>query len=189
MEPGFLNQEDQWELLRIARRTLEVHLNGAIPREIRSELPNLQIPTGAFVTLHKQGQLRGCIGHLHADHPLYATVVEMAIAAATQDPRFPPVQAEELKEIDIEISVLSPFREIQGLEEIEVGRHGLIASRGAHRGLLLPQVAAEYGWDSPTFLSYTCLKAGLPADAWKDGSVKVEVFSAQVFGEKSLGEV
>src|SRR5262245_56545173 len=150
MEPGFLNQEDQQELLRIVRQTLEKYLNGTLPREVQSDRPNLQIPTGAFVTLHKQGQLRGCIGHLHADHPLYATVREMAMAAATQDPRFPPVQAEELKEIDIEVSVLSPFREIQDVGEIEVGRHGLIASRGGHRGLLLPQVATEYGWDVST---------------------------------------
>ena len=139
---------------------------------------------GAFVTLEKRGALRGCIGHMAADRPLYLTVQEMAIQAATGDPRFPPVRPEEVGEIGIEISVLSPLKRVAGPEEIRVGEHGIAVSRGAHRGILLPQVATREGWDREKFLGMTCLKAGLPFDAWKSGEVTIEVFSAEVFGEK-----
>src|SRR5262249_53932652 len=143
-------------------------------------------PVGAFVSLHKQGELRGCIGHLISDLPLFETVKRMAIAAATQDYRFSPLRADEITLIDIEISVLSPFREMRNLQEIHVGRHGLMITQGQRRGLLLPQVATEYGWTREEFLSHTCLKAGLPPDAWMNESSKIEIFSAQVFGEKQL---
>jgi len=116
--------------------------------------------------------------------PLYAAVAEMAQAAAFEDPRFAPLSEEELPEVDIEISVLSPTREISDLEEIKVGEHGLIVQQGMRKGLLLPQVATEYNWDRTTFLRHTCLKAGLPADAYKDKDTTIKVFSAQVFGEK-----
>jgi AmmeMemoRadiSam system protein A len=184
MEPGFLNEQDQKELLRIAREALEAHLKGGDLRAIRSDLPNLLHPVGAFVSLHKQGDLRGCIGHLISDHPLYETVKAMAVAAASQDYRFKPLRAEELGEVDIEISVLSPFREVRDIHEIHVGKHGLMITQGRNRGLLLPQVAIEYGWTREEFLSHTCLKAGLPPDAWMNESVRIELFSAQVFGEK-----
>jgi len=184
MEPGFLSHQDQQELLRIAREVLAAHLNGGDPRPIHSDLPNLLHRLGAFVSLHKQGELRGCIGHLVPDQPLFQIVKIAAISAATQDFRFSPLRLEEMAEIDIEISVLSPFREVKDLQEIHVGRHGLMVSQAQHRGLLLPQVAIEYSWNRETFLSHTCLKAGLPPDAWMSESVKIEVFSAQVFGER-----
>ena len=142
------------------------------------------MPCGAFVSLHKQGGLRGCIGTFIGLRPLVNTVQEMAISASLNDPRFPPVSEDELKEIDIEISVLSPLREIKDLSEIEVGRHGIYITRGYLSGVLLPQVATEYAWDRDTFLQHTCQKAGLPPDAWKQEGTKIEIFSAQVFGEK-----
>ncbi|HUT62428.1 MAG TPA: AmmeMemoRadiSam system protein A, partial [Anaerolineae bacterium] len=136
---------------------------------------------GAFVTLNKKGQLRGCIGHIIGDKPLITTVAEMAMAAALQDPRFPRVESTELSDIDFEISVLTPIRRIKNIEEIVVGRDGIIITRGWNKGLLLPQVATEYGWDRITFLEHTCNKAGLPKDAWKDKNTVIEMFSAEVF--------
>jgi len=136
---------------------------------------------GAFVTLNKKGQLRGCIGHIIGDRPLINTVAEMARAAALQDPRFPPVRPSELPDIEFEISVLTPIRTIDDIEEIKVGRDGIIITRGMNRGLLLPQVATEYGWDRTTFLEHTCVKAGLPRNAWKDEGTVIEMFSAEVF--------
>lgn len=186
MEPGFLNPDDEQELLRLARESLSRLFKGEDLRSLQSPNPHLQISGGAFVTLHNHGRLRGCIGHLVSHRPLFETVKEMAMAAATQDPRFTPVNPEELDDLDIEISVLSPFSPLKEVSEIVVGRHGLVVSRGGHRGLLLPQVAEEYGWDAVTFLGHTCEKAGLPPDAWRDPATHIEIFSAQVFGEKSF---
>jgi AmmeMemoRadiSam system protein A len=129
--------------------------------------------------------LRGCIGYVFPLHPLTQTIIECSIAAATEDPRFEPVTLPELKEIDLEISVLTPLEEITDLESIVVGRDGLLVSQHGYRGLLLPQVATQYGWDRERFLGETCRKAGLPADAWKKGA-RIEKFSAQVFGEQEL---
>jgi AmmeMemoRadiSam system protein A len=139
-------------------------------------------PSGVFVTLHRFGQLRGCIGQLGSDRPLQAATVLAASAAAADDPRFPAVAPSELPTIALEISVLSPLQPVEDVMEIEVGRHGLIVERGNRRGLLLPQVATEWGWDRDTFLSQTCVKAGLPADAWRRG-VTIWRFEAEVFGE------
>jgi AmmeMemoRadiSam system protein A len=136
---------------------------------------------GAFVTLKTHGQLRGCIGHIQAIKPLSQTVIDMAQAAAFQDPRFPPLSRQELKDLSIEISALTPFRPIKSIQEIQVGKHGLYIERGYHSGLLLPQVAEEYGWDTQTFLEHTCQKAGLPKDAWKDSNTKIQIFSAEIF--------
>jgi AmmeMemoRadiSam system protein A len=133
------------------------------------------------VTLHKQGRLRGCIGQIHARQPLVRTVAEMAVAAAFEDPRFPPLRREELRDIDIEISVLTPLRRITDVGEIQVGTHGIYLRRGAYSGLLLPQVATEWGWDRNTFLEHTCEKAHLPKDAWKDKKAEIYIFSADVF--------
>jgi AmmeMemoRadiSam system protein A len=141
---------------------------------------------GAFVTLHKKGHRRGCIGNMVGRGPLIETIQEMAISSSTQDPRFHRVTIEEMEEIDIEISVLSPMRRIKDVDEIEVGKHGIIMRRGMYQGVLLPQVATEYGWNRETFLENTCYKAGLPGDAWKDPATVIEIFSAEVFGEKSL---
>ena len=145
---------------------------------------DLRRPAGAFVTLHtKDGDLRGCIGSIQAIAPLGQAVSSSAINAAFRDPRFHPVSAGELPALHIEISVMSPIETVQSVDEIEVGRDGLIVSRGGRAGLLLPQVATEYGWDRETFLSQTCVKAGLPPDSWRTPGCRIERFSAEVFSE------
>ena len=144
--------------------------------------PKLKEKMGAFVCLKTHGELKGCIGHIKGFLPLDETIREMAKQAAFYDPRFAPLDAGEWKETEVEISVLTPMRKIESVEEIEVGMHGLYIEKGLDTGLLLPQVAVEYGWDRATFLRETCLKAGLPPDAWKDGA-DIYVFTADVFGE------
>ncbi len=143
--------------------------------------PNLAQKRGAFVTLHKYGELRGCIGNIIGIEPLHETVKNMAIAAAFEDPRFRPLQKEELKDIDIEISVLSPLKRIKNPDEIVVGKHGIYIRKGFYSGLLLPQVATEYNWDRYTFLDQTCLKAGLNPGCWKEPDTEIYIFSALVF--------
>lgn len=171
-------------LLRVARDTLEVWIKDRKRPAPPDAQGNLKVQTGAFVTLHKNGQLRGCIGNMIGQAPLIETIRNMAIAASTEDPRFPPVKKEELSDIDIEISVLSPMKRINDVSEIEVGKHGILLGRGWNQGVLLPQVATEQGWDRTAFLQHTCLKAGLSPDDWKDPETIIEIFSAQVFGEK-----
>jgi AmmeMemoRadiSam system protein A len=138
---------------------------------------------GAFVSLHIKKNLRGCIGYITAVKPLTETVKEMAQSAAFSDPRFPPLRLEELDQMDIEISVLSPLEKIDKIEAIEVGKHGIIVRKGIFSGLLLPQVATEYGWNREQFLSHTCQKAGLPQASWKSDDIEIEIFTAVVFGE------
>ena len=139
-----------------------------------------------FVTLKKREELRGCIGRVAADTLLYKAVSNVAIDAATGDPRFPAVQYEELPDIDIEISVMTPFELIHNLDEIKVDRDGLMIKEGFHSGLLLPQVPGEFGWDKKTYLENLCRKAGLYMDAYKDKDVVIYKFSADVFSEKEL---
>jgi AmmeMemoRadiSam system protein A len=160
-------------------------LDGVRPRVDESSLdPVLIRPSGAFVSLHThEGDLRGCIGSIHPVAPLCHAVSANAINAAFRDPRFYPLEREELPRIHIEISVMSPIEAVTDPEAIEVGRDGLIVSRGGRAGLLLPQVATEYGWDRETFLAQTCGKAGLPPDAWRRPDCRIERFSAEVFGE------
>jgi hypothetical protein len=141
---------------------------------------------GAFVSLHRYGDLRGCIGHIEADQPLGHVVPRCAVAACSTDPRFPAVTAAELPHLDIELSLLAPLEPIRGPADIEIGRHGLVVESGWRRGLLLPQVATEWNWDAETFLAHTCRKAGLPNDAWQRGA-KMWRFEAEVFGEKNAG--
>ncbi len=179
-----LTEQEQAELLRLARRTIADHLGQDPGEPVQAVGDRLQQTRGAFVSLHKRGMLRGCIGTFVGDKPLAATIREMAVSASTRDPRFPPLTAAELGEVDLEISVLTPLRAIDDPAEIEVGRHGIFITRGFHSGVLLPQVATEYGWDRETFLEHTCAKAGLPADAWRDPATRIEVFEAQVFGEQ-----
>jgi AmmeMemoRadiSam system protein A len=150
--------------------------------------PALSTPCGAFVTLTKHGELRGCIGYITSEKSLYETVNDAAHAAAFQDGRFPRVRSEELPQIRIEISVLSPLSKIRGVGEIQVGKHGILLRKGYSSGLLLPQVATEYGWDRDTFLSHTCLKAGLPSDCWKQPGIGIEIFTAVIFAEGESGE-
>lgn len=135
------------------------------------------------MTLKRRGQLRGCIGYIEAVKPLWKTLEDCTGSAAKNDYRFNPVEPEELPDIHIEISVLTPLQVIEDVSVIEVGRHGILISKGMSRGLLLPQVAVEYGWDREQFLRHTCRKAGLPEDSWKKGA-RIEIFSADVFGEE-----
>jgi len=136
---------------------------------------------GAFVTLKKRGRLRGCIGHVVGDRPLWETVSRMAQSAAFGDPRFPPVTADEYDDLDLEISILSPLEECPDPRQVQIGRHGLVVRKGVRSGLLLPQVPVEWKWDRETFLAHTCLKAGLPETAWKDPDATLLWFEAEVF--------
>ncbi len=184
-----LTKSDKITLLKIARQAIKSELEGRALRLPTITSPALMEPRGAFVTLHKHGQLRGCIGNFTSSNPLYHTVAEMAISAAFNDPRFRPLAPHEFDEIDIEISALTPLRPIKSVDEIEVGKHGIYIIQGPYRGVLLPQVATEYGWDRYTFLDQTCIKAGLYPGCWKEPSTQILIFSAEVFGEKELGLV
>ncbi len=179
-----LNDQEKQELLKLARKSIESALAKAEPPKLEHESPLLKEKRGAFVTLTKHGRLRGCIGMIFPVAPLDETIIEMAQAAAFRDPRFSPVTADEVPELKVEISVLTPIREITDINEIEVGKHGIIIERGSYSGLLLPQVATEYGWDREKFLEHTCNKAGLPMDAWKKEGTKIKIFSADVFHEE-----
>jgi AmmeMemoRadiSam system protein B/AmmeMemoRadiSam system protein A len=182
-----INKEQQDVLLEIARESIETYLKTG--KKKRSEIHDerLKIEQGAFVTLRKNDMLRGCIGHIIPTEPLQDTVADMAVAAATQDPRFPAVTLGEMKDIHIEISVLSVPRRVQSADEIELGKHGVIVRRGSRQGVFLPQVATETGWDKETFLENLCShKAFLPKDAWKDKDTELVVFTAQVFEEEGL---
>ncbi|CAO0822323.1 Protein MK0488 [Desulfarculales bacterium] len=178
--------EEQKRLLAVARQTIETLVEGQRPVAHSMDLDGLSFQRGAFVTLHRREQLRGCIGNFTSPHALVRTVEKMAVAAASQDPRFMPVRPSEMPEIDLEISVLSPLKPIKDISEIEVGRHGIYIINPRGRGVLLPQVATEQGWDRDTFLEHICLKAGLQPGCWQDLQTQVLVFSAQVFGEKEL---
>ena len=176
-----LNEEEKKLLHRIVGETIKSRLEGNPLPAFKVASPTLQEPRGAFVSLHKEGMLRGCIGHIRANHPLHETIKEMAIAAAFEDPRFPPLNQKEFDKVDIEISVLTPLRKITDIKEIEVGKHGIYVVKGFYSGLLLPQVATDYGWDRTTFLEHTCNKAGLPKGAWKEKDTEIYIFSADVF--------
>jgi len=186
--PKPLTLEQRRELLRIAKETVWEYVNTGHVKEFESDDPRLQETEGAFVTLHKNEMLRGCIGHIIGSQPLYKTVRDMAVASASQDPRFPPVKSDELKNVDVEVSVLSKPWQVKDPNMIEMGVHGVIVSRGfRHRGIFLPQVATETGWDREQFMSQLCFqKAGLPPDAWKDPRTRIEIFTADVFSEKDF---
>ncbi len=183
-----LNRDQRKKLLDIARSTIKAVLLGKRAEIDESALDDLlKTPSGVFVTLRtRRGELRGCIGSLHPVAPLYRAVESSAINAAFHDPRFDPVTAEELGALEIEISVMGPIESVAGPDEIMVGRDGLIVSRGRNAGLLLPQVATEYGWDRDTFLRQTCVKAGLPPDSWRAADCRLEKFEAEVFGEDGI---
>lgn len=181
-----LTREEKIVLLKLARDTMERYLADGELADLPPMTGCFGEICGAFVTLHKRGQLRGCIGNMIGRGPLAETVREMAVAASTQDPRFPKVTTDELDDIDVEISVLSPMHRIKDIGEIEVGKHGILMRKGMYQGVLLPQVATECGWDLETFLANTCTKAGLPTSAWSDPETVIEIFSADVFGEKEM---
>ena len=172
--------EERRLLLGLAHDAIGAALRGASP-DLVPPSPHLAEARGAFTTLHLKERLRGCVGFVQPLRTLYQTVAETAVAAAFNDPRFDPVSEEEAPLLKIEISVLSPLRFIT-VQEIEVGRHGLVVTHHFQRGLLLPQVAVEHGWDRETFLAETCQKAGLAVDAWRHGAT-VEAFTAEVFGD------
>lgn len=172
-------------MLSAAREVLSVCVRGEevkIPESL-SKLDSE--PMGVFVTLHtRKGELRGCIGYIEGVKSLPEAIVEMTKAAATEDPRFDPVKEAELNDVVLEISLLSPLQKIESPDAIEVGKHGLVVSKGHNKGLLLPQVATENDWNKITFLEHTCEKARLPRDAWKSEETEISIFSAEVFEEK-----
>ena len=176
------NTMDRGLLLQLARQAMTAHVH-------HEPMPAIDLtgvfarPGGAFVSIHRHGDLRGCIGHIEANEPLGKVIARCAVAACSTDPRFPPVSEAELAELDLELSLLGPLESIGGADDIEIGTHGLVVEQGWRRGLLLPQVATEWKWDCETFLAHTCQKAGLPMDAWKKGA-KLWRFEAEVFGEE-----
>lgn len=173
--------DERAQLLVIAREALAAWVNRAAPVVPPPGVSERR--AGAFVTLHARGELRGCIGHVEASRRLVDVVAECAVSAASADPRFPPVTASELLVVEIEVSVLGPLEPVARIDEVEVGRHGLVVESGRRRGLLLPQVAREWEWDAVTFVAQTCRKAGLPLDAWPSGGATLLRFEAEVFGE------
>ena len=177
-----LDLEERRFLLNVARSTLDARLAHSSPPSPEPWDGPLMEQRGAFVTLKIDGALRGCIGHVIGVAPLWEAVQENAIAAGFRDPRFEPLRREELSRVTIEISALTPLRPASP-DEIVVGRDGILIERGTSRGLLLPQVATEYGWNREQFLDHTCRKAGLEAGCWRRADTVVSIFSAEVFGE------
>ena len=179
-EQSEYSQDERRLLLRLAHESI---LSVLEQRELSLDPPtdHLAQPRGVFTSLHLHGELRGCVGYVLPVSSLYRAVAETARAAAFEDNRFYPVALDEAGELEVELSVLSPPQPVRP-EEIEIGRHGLLISRGGHRGLLLPQVPVEHHWDRTTFLEQTCHKAGLPADAWQKGAT-IEAFTAEIFGD------
>ncbi len=186
---GEFSPDERALLLRLAHESI---LSALEPGNARCEIsldpptPHLAEPRGVFTSLYLRGQLRGCVGYVLPVDSVYAAVAETARAAAFDDNRFYPVKLEEARELEIELSILSPPRPILA-DAVEIGRHGLLISMGGRRGLLLPQVPVEHCWDRVTFLEQTCRKAGLPLDAWKNGAT-IEAFTAEVFGEKAASD-
>lgn len=176
------------ELVREAKRIIEIWV-----KEGKKHLPNINNEKykghGVFVTINKRGNLRGCIGFPYPQENFRKALMEAAISAC-HDPRFPPLTKEELKDIEVEVTLLKPPKKLEirspkeYLEKIEIGKHGIIVQKGFHSGLLLPQVAVENNWDVLEFLSYTCIKAGLHPNAWMDEDTEVYVFEGEVFHEK-----
>lgn len=183
---NMLTKEQRKKLLNIARNSIKYHLENGKKLQIAETDPVLLEKMGAFVTLHEKGELRGCIGNMVGNQPLYLTIRDMAVEAAVGDPRFQPVTLSDLKDIEIEISALSPLKKIDSAQEIEMGVHGVLVRRGFQSGVFLPQVATETDWSKEEFLSNLCAhKAGLSADAWKDKATEIYIFTAEVFSEKN----
>ena len=188
--PGFaLTAKEKQELLQVARKSVETAVREHKTYQPSTSSAALQQDRGAFVTITKSGELRGCIGYMSPIQPLIDTVRDVAAFAALRDPRFPPVTAAELAGLEYEVSVLSPLQHVQDVQEIRVGQNGLLMKNGDREGVLLPQVAAEQRWDRKTFLEETARKAGLPAAAWRDPNTDIFKFSALVFSEKRLETV
>ena len=180
-ERNEFSREERQLLLKLAHEAILARLEHR-ELSLNPVPPHLAEPRGAFTTLYFRSELRGCVGHVYPIDSLYRTVAETARAAAFEDARFWPITLDEAAELEISLSVLSPLRTVQP-GQVEVGRHGLLVSLHQHRGLLLPQVPIEHGWDRITFLEQTCYKAGLPPEAWQTGA-QIEVFTAEVFGDR-----
>ncbi len=182
--PFSLSAHEKSELLALARKSVEHAVReGKLYDASSSSSELLSQERGAFVTLKKSGELRGCIGYTSSLKPLYLTVRDTAAFAALRDPRFPPVSASELSQLEYEVSVLSPLRRVLDVRQIKVGQHGLLMKNGPHEGVLLPQVPVEEKWDRQQFLQETCAKAGMPASCWKDANTDIFMFTAVVFGD------
>jgi len=181
-----LNADDKKALLQLARSSIECAVQERpLPNPDKLK-QNLHEPCGAFVTVRVSGELRGCYGYVNAYYPLAQSVQEVAVRAALEDPRFEHVVTEELSAMELEVSVLEAPIKVERIEEIEVGIHGLIIETRLNRGLLLPSVPVEYGWDREEFLNHTALKAGLPMNAWKNKNVSLFKFTALVFSESDV---
>lgn len=180
-----LPEDDRKLLLGVARVAVRSHLWGMSLRLPEIDDGVLMERHGVFVSIHQGRELRGCIGNVTPELPLYNATAQCAVAAASADPRFPPVTEEELPQISFELSVLSIPEPVVDIDEIEIGRHGLIVSKGSARGLLLPQVATQYRWNCNQFLAETCIKAGLHPEAWREGAT-IHYFTADVFGEEHI---
>ena len=178
-----LSTQEGKKLLNIAKNSISSAFSG-MPYSVSETSDNLNRKTGVFVTLYHNKELRGCIGFIESGMPLWKSVAEAARLSAFEDPRFPPLRKEELGKIRFEISVLTPPKMIKNKKralEISIGKDGLIVEQKGRSGLLLPQVATEYGWNRNEFLEHTCTKAGLPTDAWKDEETEIYIFSADIF--------
>ena len=186
MDDSLISRDEQEKLLRWVRVTIEAAVRGERPAEIPEEevTGGLRALRGVFVTLKKQGELRGCIGKMDFERPLWANAVGAAVASALEDSRFPPVAPQELAEIAIEISILNPPENLREPGGFDVQRHGIIVQKGWRQALLLPKVAQEQDWDATKTLEMVCAKAGLPTDAWRDPAAQLQVFTAFDFGEK-----
>lgn len=171
-------EEERKELINIAKKAITDYVLNKSEPEIEVKNPKFKTDGAVFVTIKKHGFLRGCIGHIHAIMPLYQSIIKNAVAACSGDPRFSPMTKEDLKDMEVEISILSPFIHIKDAKNIQVGKHGLYIIKGMHSGLLLPQVATEFGWNREEFLEHVCSKAGLPKDAWKDA--ELYTFTAEI---------
>jgi AmmeMemoRadiSam system protein A len=181
---AMVTDDERRQLIAIARDAIACSLRNTPVPDPAPCAGRLADPGGAFVTIRTGGQLRGCIGYIESPLPLAKVVAEVAVKSATQDPRFPPLSPLELEEASLEVSILSPLQPVRDISDIRIGTHGLVLESGRHRGLLLPQVAVEYGWDVEEFLENTCRKAGLRDRAWKDPGAKLFMFTAEVCNEE-----
>lgn len=183
VSPGEFSPEERAFLLPLAHESI---LSALEQREISLQPPTAHLAEarGVFTSLYLKGNLRGCVGFVLPVNSVYRAIIDTARAAAFEDTRFYPVTLEEARQLEIELSILSPPQPVRA-EDIEIGRHGILISMAGRRGLLLPQVAVEHNWDRVTFLQQTCYKAGLPSDAWQKGAI-IEAFTAEIFGEKHL---
>jgi AmmeMemoRadiSam system protein B/AmmeMemoRadiSam system protein A len=164
-------EEEKKELLAIAKNSITEYINNGKVSEVEIKNRKLKTDGAVFVTIKENGSLRGCIGHIQAIMPLYQSVIKNAVAACSGDPRFPPMNKEDLKNMEVEVSILSPLTPLKDIKDIQIGKHGIVIRKGMHSGIFLPQVATEFGWDRDTFLEQLCAKAGLPKDAWKDAEL------------------